>query len=169
MEIKEKSPFQFWRDSVMKPQVNFCESYSPIRGIFSMVVRNARTGAIIERYEDHNLIVTNARELLARLLAGDTEGHSIASIAFGTNGADATVDDTRITNAFVKAVNGFDYPSQTSARFSWNLLVTENNGMAIREFGLLSADGTLFARRTRQVPLNKAEDISIEGTWTIQF
>jgi hypothetical protein len=37
------------------------------------------------------------------------------------------------------------------------------------EFGLLCADGTLFARRTRTKPINKESDISLSGSWTIIY
>jgi hypothetical protein len=47
--------------------------------------------------------------------------------------------------------------------------VSEANGMAIREFGLLTANGTLFARRIRANPIYKESDISIEGEWIIIF
>jgi hypothetical protein len=52
---------------------------------------------------------------------------------------------------------------------NWKLLVSEANGKAIREFGLLTEDGTLFARRIRANPIYKESDISIEGEWIIIF
>jgi hypothetical protein len=38
--------------------------------------------------------------------------------------------------------------------------------MAIREFGLMTEDGTLFARRVRANPICKESNISIEGEWS---
>jgi len=52
---------------------------------------------------------------------------------------------------------------------NWILNTDENNGTAIMEFGLLSADGTLLCRKVRTKPINKEADISIEGSWTWIF
>jgi hypothetical protein len=126
-------------------------------------------GKLIEEYEEHNLIVDGARSSMASLIAGDVEGKSIATIAFGVNGTPPTLDNTEITSAFSKAITGFSYPTPGQVEFAWNLSVSEANGMAIIEFGLRSEDGTLFARKTRENPIHKADDISIEGQWLIIF
>jgi hypothetical protein len=160
------------------------------RGIFKMTVRKA--GKIIEHYEDHNLIVNNAKLLMAHLIAGDTTGKFITNIAFGTDGTPPTPDDTRITNPFSKPVSSVSYPGYLTeevnwgpilglpndlttewlgyqVQFNWELLTSEDNGQGIREFGLLSGNETLFNRKTRDNPIYKASDISIEGSWIITF
>jgi hypothetical protein len=139
----------------------------PLRGIF--VVKVYRQDILIEEYRDDNMIVNGARVQAARLVAGDVTGRSIAKIAFGTNETAPTEADAVITNQFAKPVTGFEYPGMGQVQVDWELLVTENNGMAIMEFGLLTTDGTLFARKTRNNPINKESDISIEGHWTIIF
>jgi hypothetical protein len=141
----------------------------PIRGFFNLWVY--RNGILIEEIHDHNRIVNGARRHAARLFAGDVEGMSIAGIAFGTNGTAPADTDTTITGTFEKAVSGFDYPENGRVRAAWELLVTENNGMAIMEFGLIAADGTLLARIVRDPgkPLHKESDISLEGFWGFEF
>jgi hypothetical protein len=79
------------------------------------------------------------------------------------------VDDTALTSPYVKNLAGAAYPQEGQVSFSWNLTTSEANGKAIMEFGLLTADGKLFCRRTRTTPINKESDISLEGTWTIIF
>jgi hypothetical protein len=146
------------------------EKYSekvPLRGVFEMKVY--KSGKLIEEVSDDNLIVNIAREQMAHLVAGETTGRYIASIAFGTNNADPELTDTVITGQWSKAVLGHSFPETGRVRFDWQLGVAENNGMAIREFGLLTADGQLFARKTRVNPINKESDISVEGSWTIIF
>jgi hypothetical protein len=168
---------------------NFSGFFKP-RGIFKMIVR--KSGKIIEHYEDKNLIVNNAKLLMAHLIGGDTNGKFITSIAFGTNGTQPTPDDTMITNAFMKPVSNVAYPGYEmeevnwgpilglpndlftewlgyQVRFDWELLTSEDNGQAISEFGLLSGNQTLFARKNRNSPIHKAPDISIEGSWIIVF
>jgi hypothetical protein len=140
---------------------------APLRGIFQIKV--FRFGKLIGQTLDGNLIVNGARFQMAHLIAGEASGRNIANIAFGTNGADPDPSDTVITNQYYKPIQGFSYPDSGRVQFNWNLLVSENNGMAIMEFGLLTADGMLFARKTRVNPIYKASDISIEGHWTIIF
>jgi hypothetical protein len=139
----------------------------PMRGVFKTFVY--RRGVLVEEYCDDNLIVNGARLQMAHLVAGDAAQRHINRIAFGTNGTEPDPADTLITNQYAKSISGVVYPENGRAQFDWELLVTENNGMAILEFGLLTQDGTLFARKTRTSPIYKESDISIEGHWTIIF
>jgi hypothetical protein len=147
--------------------INTEEKLGGLKGIFE--ARIYRAGKLVEEARDGNLIVDGARFQMARLLAGEFTGRNIAKIAFGTSGIAADPADTVIASQFVKPLAGFSYPENGQARFDWELTVAENNGMAILEFGLLTADGTLFSRKTRTNPIYKASDISIEGRWTIIF
>jgi hypothetical protein len=163
----------------MKQIIRMGERRPKMRGCFRMKI--FRNGRLIETFEDHNLIVSGAKESMARLLAGEGTGRNITSIAFGTSGDVPIPDDTEITAPFVKPLSGHSYtvtdeegyaevPADAPlVEFQWNLLNSEANGKAISEFGLLCADGTLFARRTRQLPLNKLSDIALEGYWIIYF
>ena len=139
----------------------------PFRGIFKITVR--KSGKVIEEYEDHNLIVNGARNQAARHFAGDNTNRAIAKIAFGTSGTAPAVTDTVITNQYAKVVAGFEFPDIGQVQTNWELGTDENNGMAIMEFGLLSADGTLLCRKVRENPIYKESDISIEGHWTWIF
>jgi hypothetical protein len=140
---------------------------TPLKGTLRYTV--FKNGVPVEQFEDSNLIVTGARIQMAHLITGDVSGRSISYISVGTNGDTPTVSDTEITGAFTKAVDGFEYPANGQAQINWKLLVSEANGMAIREFGLFTDDGALFARRIRANPLYKESDISIEGEWIIIF
>jgi len=139
----------------------------PLRGTFGMKV--FKSGKLVEEILDDNLIVNVARNQMAHLVAGETTGRKIAKIAFGTSNTEPNAADTSIANQWAKAISGFSYPESGKVQFDWELLVTENNGMAILEFGLLTVDGQLFARKIRTNPIHKASDISIEGHWTLIF
>jgi hypothetical protein len=145
------------------------KDYVAVRGILRYTV--FKNGMPVETVEDHNLVVDGAFFQLARLLGGDVTGRTIRGIAFGTSGADPEPSDTELMNQFAKDITGVSYPHANEACFDWNLLVSEDNGMAILEFGLLTADGTLFSRRVRESkkPIYKESDISLEGQWTIIF
>jgi hypothetical protein len=76
-----------------------------------------------------------------------------------------------ITDPFTKDISGYSFPAMGRVQFDWGLTVYDANGKAIREFGLITEDGTLFSRRTREngKPINKESDISMMGQWTIIF
>lgn len=153
----------------------FSESTS-MRGILRYTV--FKNGEPIERFYDNNLILFGTRMRLAHLVAGDESwinferiisGLHVDRIAVGTNGNIPTGNDTEITDPFIKTFDSFDFPGIGEVCFKWKLLNSEANGKAIREFGLLTIDDTLFARRFRSTPINKESDISIEGDWSIAF
>lgn len=137
-----------------------------LRGMFE--VRVYRDGTLVEEYQDNNMILNMAKDALARLIAGAGAGKVITQIGFGTNGAGPSPDDTALSTPFAKAVSGITYPGPGQVKFSWNLATTEANGMVIKEFGLICSDATLFARKTRG-GIEKAADISLDGSWTIIF
>jgi hypothetical protein len=128
-----------------------------------------RNGKLIGGFCEQNLIVNGARTRMSRLLAGDFTGGEIAGVAFGTNGAEPSNEDQTITDEFKKEITGYSFPNAASVQFDWELEANEYNGKAVMEFGLLCADGVLFARRVRENPIYKEDDISIEGHWTISF
>ena len=137
-----------------------------LRGCFE--IRILKAGKEIEHYCDPNMIMSSARDALARLIGGDGSGKTVTRIGVGTNGNGPSPADTGLTSAYTKAVSGRNYPATGEVAFAFNIATGEGNGKIIREFGLLCSDGTLFARKTRGA-IEKADDIEITGTWTIKF
>lgn len=127
-----------------------------------------RRGLLIERFCETNLIVTGAKNMLAGLLGGAVTNKSVTKIGFGTSGTAPVAGNTALTGAYLKAVGAPTYPAN-AVTFPFTLDAGEANGLAIIEFGLLTANNTLFSRRTRSVAINKAADISFVGSWTIGF
>jgi hypothetical protein len=154
-------------------RINFVDEYprERVTGIlkYKMYRHIGDKKILIEEEDWHNLIVDLARIQMAHLVAGDFDGREIVKIAFGTSGTAPTVSDTTITNVLLKDIDDFEYPEPGQVQFNWGLTVSEGNGMAITEFGLITADGKLFSRRNREKPINKESDISLEGSWTIIF
>lgn len=137
------------------------------KGVFEMRVYNA-DGCLIDQYEDWNLIVNGGRAAIASLIGAATSTKDVTQIAFGTNGASPVLTDAAITTQFKKAVGAVTYPATGQVRFAWSLELAENNGVTIREYGLLCQDDTLFARKVR-ADIAKTSDVRLEGTWTIIF
>jgi len=166
--------------------INFIEELGeqkPLKGVLTCRVYRHINGEkhLIEVIEENNLIVDLARVQMAHLIAGDTTGRIIKQIGFGLSGTEPTVEDTSLTDPFIKNVDGFEYPEVAQytdgteyqrvgqTQINWSLSLSEGNGKAIKEFGLFTENGKLFARRVRVSPINKESDISLEGTWTILF
>ena len=128
-----------------------------------------RDEQLIEEVDDHNLIVIGSQPTHARLLGGDVVNRSLTQIGFGTNGTPEAFGNAALTGAYVNNLQAPTYPASNQVSFGFGLGTTEANGIAISEFGLLTAGGTLYSRRTRALPLNKASDITLAGTWVISF
>lgn len=145
------------------------ENAAPV-GTFHLKVIEDKTGKVLEEYTERNLIVTNGKQALSKLIGGGDPGYDkrVTQISFGTDGTAPEAGDTGITAPFTKNIGSVTYPDNTSVVFNWSLATSEANGKAIQEFGLLCIDNTLFARRTRAV-INKTSDLRLEGTWKIQF
>jgi hypothetical protein len=149
-------------------QMLITDRFPTIQGTLELFLR--RKGVLIEHDLDHNLIVNTARTNMAKLVAGEGTNRAITKIVFGTNGTAPSPDDTAITNPLVKSISGFTYPTATSVQFTFTLTGAEANGMAIAEFGLRCADGSLFARKTRNGKVIEMDtDLELSGYWTILF
>ncbi len=148
---------------------DFClaEKRIDVRG--RIYIEISRDGEIIEVMDDENLIVNGSKTVLSNLLGGNVANNSITQIGFGTNGTAPVVGNTALTGAFVKSVDSVTYPSSNIAQFNFSLGSTEDNGMSIAEFGLLTAGNTLFCRRVRGSALVKNTSITLSGNWQISF
>lgn len=137
-----------------------------MRGDFYLEIR--RGGELIQVIDEKNLIVNGAKNQLARLVGGSVTNRHITQIGFGIGATAAAPTNTALTSAYTKGVTSVEYPATGQVRFNWSLSTAEANGLAITEFGLVCADGTLFSRKVR-APIQKESDLSLSGAWTIIF
>jgi len=144
------------------------EKADNLKGLFSLEIICAKTGKIIETYEDHNLVVNGGRTAVMQLLGAGNTSKQLTQLGVGTNGTAPAGSDSALTGSFVKNLGAVTYPTISSVKFDWSLGATEGNGIAINEFGLLCADNTLFARKVRAL-INKNSDIILNGSWVISF
>lgn len=128
-----------------------------------------RKGELIDVVDEPNLIVVGSQAMHAKLLGGSVTNQSVTKIGFGTNAAAPVFANTTLTGSYVKAVDTVTYPATNQVQFAFSLGTAEATGMAISEFGLLTATSVLYARKTRTAPLNKDTDLTFSGTWTISF
>lgn len=126
-----------------------------------------RDGVLVEQYCENNLIVDMAKTIMANLLGGEAD-KNITKIGFGTSSIAPAAGDTALTGAYVKLLAAAEYPEDNSVLFPFTLGTGEANGTSIKEFGLLTEDETLFARKTRTT-IEKTVDLSLSGSWKIIF
>lgn len=122
-------------------------------------------GVELWRDTSRNTIVVTGYNAAAEALAG-VEGARILKIAVGTNGAEPQGTDTEITGAVILDIQSVEYPAPATVRFNFMIDYTDAVGMSIREFGLFTADGRLFSRKTREA-IDKTAHMSIVGAWDI--
>lgn len=139
-----------------------------LKGLFYLEIICAKTGKILEKYRDNNLVVNGGRTAVVTLLGAATAGKQLTKLSVGTNGTAPVGTDTAITGAFTKNLGAVSYPTISSVKFEFQLGAGDANGIGIREFGIVCLDDTLFARKTREL-INKNSDIILNGSWTISF
>ncbi len=128
-----------------------------------------RNGWIIEEVDETNLVVDLGRTIQASAIGGAAAAGVVARFGVGTNLQAPASGNTGLTGPFVKAVDATSYPAPGQVAFAFSLASTEANGTLIGEFGLLTASGLLYARKTRQAGLAKDATVSLSGTWTISW
>jgi len=155
-----------------------------VTGQLFYVVR--RDGVVIEEFSEQNMIMTDGRIAVARLFAGGAGGNG-AFVGVGSSNEPPSPDQTGLTGevkvpvasvtfANAEVVNGVvTWPESVeptpNVRFNFLFGTEDANGLSIREFGLFTEDGTMFARgiRTGNGAIAKDSDIEVEGYWIIRF
>ncbi len=143
------------------------DTHGPSKGIFRLNV--FVRGELVDEYEETNLLVDQGRSNVTRLLGGDGANLQITQIGFGTSGIVPAAGNTALTNQFLKTLTSHSYPTATSVQFNFDLATTDANGLMIMEFGLITASGTLHARKVRSAALAKASDMSLSGSWALLY
>lgn len=136
----------------------------PIDGVLHLIAYDQQ-GRELWSLRQSNQIVNGAYEIAAEALAG-LPNAAISKVAAGTNGTEPTESDTSITDPTIVDVQTVEYPAPDTVRFNFTFGYMDAAGKSIAEFGLLTIDGRLFARKVRQ-PIEKTEYMIIKGSWEI--
>ena len=153
-------------------------------GELAYIVRSR--GEIIEEYSEKNMIMTLGRVAVARLFAGLPGGNAL-SVGVGEGSDPPNAEQTDLSNRYLVAASAIGFaraevqntittwvPSSEptpNVRIDFIFSEGDANGLEIKEFGLFTADETMFARRVRANgrAIAKDEDLTIEGYWIIRF
>jgi hypothetical protein len=160
------------------------EDSCALQGQLCYAVR--RRGKAIEEFNDGNMVMTAGRVAIARLFAGSAGGHGYY-VGVGDGGDPPNPEQEGLTNQRLVKAWKVGHAAATvedgiakwvesaeptpNVRLDFLLGESDANGLSIREFGLLTFDGALFARRTRPggKAIEKDQDLTIEGYWIIRF
>lgn len=134
------------------------------RGEFQ--ARAYRRGRLFWELTEPNLVVDLADVALPKLVSGAI---TIADIGVGTDATAPAAGDTGLTDAVLRSLSSVSYPAAGKVAWSWRILASEANGLAIREFGLFDSTGALFARKTTAAAIDKDADVTISGTWALTW
>ena len=143
----------------------FQDSTKPCRGDFHLAVY--KDGKIIDRIDDHNLVVDAGRIRLAELAAGKS-GSCITKIGVGSGSTAEAADDTELEGQQLFPLTSATVDGR-DAGFDFLIDNSQANGLKIHEFGLFCADGTMFSHRVRTGLIEKEDDIQIKGYWILHF
>ena len=143
----------------------FQDSTKPCRGDFHLAVY--KDGKIIDRIDDHNLVVDAGRIRLAELAAGKSSA-CITKIGVGSGSTAEAADDTELEGQQLFPLTSASVDGR-DARFDFLIDSSQANGLKIHEFGLFCADGTMFSHRVRTGLIEKEDDIQIKGYWILHF
>lgn len=129
-------------------------------------------GIVTEVREHKNLIMREAKTILAKRLANDGSyaNSYIDRISFGTSAAAAVDTQTNLQGVIATpaAAITVTYPAYNSVKFAAVLLGTEGATNTYQELGLFGVDEKMFSRLVIAA-IAKAADREISVEWTISF
>ena len=145
------------------------DTVSPRGTLHYRVYRYKTDGSreLIEDVTDHNLVVNAGRNLLARLVCGDTTEH-VTQIGVGVASAAAQLSDTLTDQWKLFALTSHEVDGN-NVIFHWHLTRQQANNMDITEFALVSNADVMMTHQVRGRVIGKEADLEIEGTYTLHF
>jgi hypothetical protein len=141
----------------VKPRVNV-----------TVEVADAKTGQVLETQETHNLVVDAGLNLIRDALQLGTVS-PITRIGLGTSGTAVNASDTALLGEIAKYTLLSITPSNKTLTCQYFLDGSTANGQTIRELGLFTDDGTMYARVLLDTPIPKTDLKVASMTWTLDW
>ena len=126
-----------------------------------------------------NLFLDQGRQLLAFCFGfrAPIADYTCQQFSIGTGSTTPAVTDVALESPiYLESVSstqapilGVDFLTPFVVRVSYQIAIGDANGYLITERGLLSGNGTLFARHVSSAGINKTSDFSPTLTWRIRF
>jgi hypothetical protein len=139
---------------------------------------------VFKSYDDlkdqRNLFLDQGRQLVAYCVGfrAPIENYTLQKFSVGTGVTPARVTDVALEapialasafGATAAPITSVDFLTAFVMRIGFTVSVSDANGYLITEFGLLSGNNTLLARKVRGVGINKTSDFAPTLTWRIRF
>lgn len=126
-----------------------------------------------------NLFLDQGRQLLAFCFGfrSPIADYTCQQFSIGTGTTAPAVTDVALESPIYldsatstqAPILGVDFLTPFVVRVSYQIAIGDANGYLITERGLLSGNGTLFARHVSAAGINKTSDFSPTLTWRIRF
>ena len=123
------------------------------------------TGTEVLRMERPNLVVNTGLNLIRDYL-NQSLADPMKYISVGDDGTAAEASQTELLNELFRDEITKRTPEDRKVTFELLLGTTQQNGETLREAGLFSAAGSMFARVTHEA-INKTSIIQVLYSWTI--
>lgn len=134
----------------------------------SVELYDAKTGQLIKKEETHNLVVDSGLNILRDALYSGSIS-PITKIGLGSSGTAVSASDT----ALVQEISKHNLLSVTSSNkmLTCQYFLNEStaNGQTIRELGLFTTSGIMYARVTLTTPIEKTNLVVAALTWTLDW
>lgn len=141
-----------------------------LTGALVVEVRSARTGRVLRRLRESNLVVnaglTLVRDLLDSTITAPTPP---THLAFGTNASAAAGTQTALVTEVFRDALTSRVRTGLTITFKHFLSSSQANGNTLREWGLFNAAaaGTMFSRAVFGSPIVKTVSITVTSQWTV--
>lgn len=142
-----------------------------IFGDLEVVVRDAKTHKVLQRFSGRNLLVNNFMRAFGALFADGDASFKITTLKLGTGNTLPTISDTDLENSvFSKECSSIVYNVNTrTITATTTIETTEANGYALQEAGLFSNTNENLTMLARKVfpAINKTVDLTIDFVWRL--
>lgn len=141
-----------------------------LTGVLVVEIRSARTGRLLRRLRESNLVVnaglTLVRDLLDSTIAAPTPP---THLAFGTDATAAAGTQTALVAEVFRDALTSRVRTGLTITFKHFLSSSQANGNTLREWGLFNAAaaGTMFSRAVFGSPIIKTTSITVTSQWTV--
>jgi len=129
-------------------------------------VRSARTGRLLRRIRQKNLIVLTGRDFVRDLLFGDVLG-GLTTFKVGTGSTAVTAGDTALVASVLSDVFTTITKASGQLVIKYYLGSGSANGNTLAEVGIFAAGAVMFARVVLGSTIVKTSSVTVTFTWTI--
>jgi hypothetical protein len=141
----------------LKPRVNVCAK-----------IFDAKSGTLISEQETHNLVVDTGLNLLRDALYTGSIS-PLTKLGIGLSGTVVSPTNTALFNELLRDNLLLITVANKSLTCQYFLSESAANGQTLRELGLFTTDGTMYARVVLPQPINKTNLITASFVWTLDW